>query len=462
MSVKGHTLVWHSQLPDWVASITNADQLRLALINHVFQEVLHYRGQVVAWDVVNEAVADTGQSLRSSVFYQVLGDSYIDDAFNAAHAADPDARLYYNDYGADGLGAKSDYVYRLVQGMLARGVPIHGVGLQMHTVPADAPSAVDIAANMQRLAALGLDVAITEMDVPTCTGDLDAQGRRFHDIVAACVAQPACKAITVWGLTDKYSWRNGTGCSAPRPLLFDDNYVAKLYPGARPGRAAGAGRQRRARAGRQPRELRPPTRRPGRDSSRALLQLFFEDQRLVLDAGVAEHHAAMARPGAHEAVQTLRRDAFTDEGGQAPLDDRLAELRQPVLVGLGRPRPRVPRRPRRARAGGAARRRAARARRRPCAAGGGSWPPSAEILTGFLERTGTSSRSIAVPPVAIASVRTLASWTSKGSIARPTPGCSRTRARWRRARTPTTPSPRRTRSRGAASATSRAAPSSAG
>ena len=157
----------------------------------------------------------------------MLGDSYLDDAFNAAHAADPDARLYYNDYGADGLGAKSDYIYRLVQGMLARGVPIHGVGFQMHTVPADAPSAVDIAANMQRLAALGLEVAITEMDVPTCAGDLDAQGRRFHDIVAACVAQPACKAITVWGLTDKYSWRNGTGCSAPRPLLFDDNYVAK-------------------------------------------------------------------------------------------------------------------------------------------------------------------------------------------------------------------------------------------
>jgi len=227
MGVRGHTLVWHSQLPDWVASITNADQLRLVLINHVFQEVLHYRGQVVSWDVVNEAVADTGQSLRSSVFYQLLGESYLDDAFNAAHAADPDARLYYNEYGAEGLGAKSEYVYRLVKAMLARGVPIHGVGLQMHTGPADAPSTVDIAANMQRLAALGLDVVISEMDVPICAGDLDAQSTRFHDIVAACVGQPACKAITVWGLTDKYSWRNGTGCSAPRPLLFDDNYIAK-------------------------------------------------------------------------------------------------------------------------------------------------------------------------------------------------------------------------------------------
>jgi endo-1,4-beta-xylanase len=227
MSVKGHTLVWHNQLPAWASSITSADQLRQALINHVFQEVLHYRGQVVAWDVVNEAVADSGQSLRSSVFSQLLGDSYLDDAFNAAHAADPDARLYYNEYGAEGLGAKSDYVYHLVQAMLARGVAIHGVGLQMHTGPADMPPTVDIAANMQRLAALGLEVAISEMDVPICAGDLDAQSSRFHDIVAGCVAQPACKAITVWGLTDKYSWRNGTGCSSPRPLLFDDNYVAK-------------------------------------------------------------------------------------------------------------------------------------------------------------------------------------------------------------------------------------------
>jgi endo-1,4-beta-xylanase len=227
MSVKGHTLVWHSQLPAWVSAITDANQLRAALINHVFQEALHYSGQVVAWDVVNEAVADSGTSLRSSIFYQLLGASYIDDAFNTAHAADPNARLYYNDYGAEGLGAKSDYVYHLVQGMLARGVPIHGVGLQMHTGTADTPSTVDIAANMQRLAALGLEVAITEMDVPTCADDLDAQSARFHDIVAACVAQPACKAITVWGLTDKYSWLNGTGCDLPRPLLFDDTYIAK-------------------------------------------------------------------------------------------------------------------------------------------------------------------------------------------------------------------------------------------
>jgi len=165
--------------------------------------------------------------LRGTVFQQWLGARYIDDAFIAANAADPYARLYYNDYGAEGLGAKSNYVYSMVQGMLARGVPIHGVGLQLHTGATDSPSVADVAANMQRLAALGLDVMLTEVDVQICTGDIEAQSRRFHDIVAGCVAQPFCRAVTVWGVTDKYSWRNGQTCATPRPLLFDDSYLPK-------------------------------------------------------------------------------------------------------------------------------------------------------------------------------------------------------------------------------------------
>jgi endo-1,4-beta-xylanase len=227
MQVKGHTLVWHSQLPTWVANIQDPTELRNAMINHITQVALHFRGRVIAWDVVNEAVADGGSSLRASLFLQRLGERYIDDAFIAANAADPFARLYYNDYGGEGMGAKSNAVYDLVKGMLARGVPIHGVGLEMHTGATDLPSTADIAANMQRLAALGLDVMITEMDVQICTGDLEAQSRRFHDIVAGCMAQPFCRAVTVWGITDKYSWRNGQTCELPRPLLFDDNYAQK-------------------------------------------------------------------------------------------------------------------------------------------------------------------------------------------------------------------------------------------
>jgi len=227
--VKGHTLVWHNQLPSWVPAIQDATDLHDAMISHITQVVSHYRGQVVAWDVVNEAVADSGQSLlRNTIFYQYLGAGYVDDAFNAAHAADPDARLYYNDYGAEGMNQKSDAVYSLVQGMLSRGVPINGVGLEMHTSPtAASPSATDIGKNMKRLADLGLDVLISEMDVQICASDLVAQSTRFHDIVAQCVAQPGCKAVTVWGVPDKYSWLNGQACATPHPLLFDDDYVAK-------------------------------------------------------------------------------------------------------------------------------------------------------------------------------------------------------------------------------------------
>jgi len=228
MLVKGHTLVWHSQLPSWVSEITDATDLRNAMIQHVTQVVSHFRGKVVAWDVVNEAWVDGGQSLRATVFTQYLGAGFIDEAFNAAHAADPNALLYYNDYGTEGMSAKANAVYSMVQGMLARGVPIHGVGLQMHTGATNAsPTVADLATNMQRLAALGLDVVISEMDVQICNGDLDAQSRRFHDIVAGCVAQPACKAVTVWGVPDKYSWRNGQSCPTPRPLLFDDDYLPK-------------------------------------------------------------------------------------------------------------------------------------------------------------------------------------------------------------------------------------------
>jgi endo-1,4-beta-xylanase len=228
MQVKGHTMVWHQQLPAWVSAIQDATELRNAMINHITQVGLHFRGKVISWDVVNEAMGDSGGQLRNDIFLQLLGARYIDDAFIAAHAADPYARLYYNDYGAEGTGAKSDAVYNLVQGMLARGVPIHGVGLQMHTGPTDvSPSAADLAGNMQRLAALGLDVMISELDVQICNSDTDTQGRRFHDIVAACKAQPFCRAVTVWGIPDKYSWRNGQTCATPKPLLFDDNYQAK-------------------------------------------------------------------------------------------------------------------------------------------------------------------------------------------------------------------------------------------
>jgi endo-1,4-beta-xylanase len=228
MKVKGHTLVWHSQLPAWVSSLTTADSLRKAMTNHISGVIAHFKGKVTAWDVVNEAWNDDGGSLRTSVFQQKLGNGYIDEAFQAAHAADPSAKLYYNDYSAEGNSAKANAVYIMVTDMKNRGIPIDGVGLQMHTKIANAnPSIAQLKANMDRLTALGLDVLISEMDTENCGNDNGGESTRYHDLVAACVAEARCTAVTLWGVTDKYSWLNGRSCAAAHGLVFDDNYAKK-------------------------------------------------------------------------------------------------------------------------------------------------------------------------------------------------------------------------------------------
>jgi len=228
MQVKGHTLVWHLQLPTWVGNLTSAAAVRSAMTNHITQVVTHFKGKVIGWDVVNEAWNDDGASLRADVFQRLLGAGYIDEAFQAARAADAAALLFYNDFGIEGSSAKANAAFAMIQSMKMRGIPIDGVGMQMHTRANDsAPSIAQFVANMRRYAALGLKIVVSELDVELCTGTLAAQQTRYHDIVAACLAEPACTAVTVWGITDKFSWLNGQNCPLAQGLLFDDNYVKK-------------------------------------------------------------------------------------------------------------------------------------------------------------------------------------------------------------------------------------------
>ncbi len=229
MQVKGHCLLWHQSLPQWVGTLS-PPELRIAVQDYIRTVAGHYRGQVRAWDVVNEAIDDSTLGLRSTVFSRGLGDDYIAEAFTLARQADPEAELVYNDYGGEGLGRKSDAIYALVKGLKERGVPIDGVGLQMHLQASSAPAAADVAANIRRLAALGLQVNISEMDVriadlPGAT-KLDRQKQVYHDVVAACVAEPRCEAVTLWGFTDAHSWIDTT-FGPDDPLLFDDQYRAK-------------------------------------------------------------------------------------------------------------------------------------------------------------------------------------------------------------------------------------------
>ncbi|MEU4305914.1 endo-1,4-beta-xylanase [Streptomyces rochei] len=218
MDVRGHTLVWHSQLPSWVGALGAAD-LRAAMNDHIDQVMGRYKGQIHSWDVVNEAFQDGGSGARrSSPFQDKLGDGYIEEAFRAARAADPAAKLCYNDYNTDGVNAKSTAVYTMVKDFKARGVPIDCVGFQGH-FNSNSPVPADLRANLQRFADLGVDVQITELDIE---GSGTAQADAYARVVDACLAVDRCTGITVWGVTDKYSWRSGG-----TPLLFDGNYDAK-------------------------------------------------------------------------------------------------------------------------------------------------------------------------------------------------------------------------------------------
>jgi len=205
--MRGHNLAWHSQQPSWVQNLSGT-ALRSAMVNHITQVATHFRGKIYAWDVVNEAFADGSGGGRRDSNLQRTGDDWIEVAFRTARSADAGAKLCYNDYNIDGVNAKSNAVFAMVQDFKSRGVPIDCVGFQGHLTNGP-PS--DYQANLQRFANLGVDVQVTELDI---SGASQADG--FATVVRSCLAVSRCTGITVWGIRDSDSWRTGEN-----PLLFD-------------------------------------------------------------------------------------------------------------------------------------------------------------------------------------------------------------------------------------------------
>lgn len=247
--VRGHTLVWHSQLPSWLStdggmtSTLSDAELRAVLKKHVQDEVRHFKGRIWAWDVVNEAFNDNGTP-RQDIWFKAFGNStdYIAQAMRWAHEVDPKAKLFYNDYNLEFTGPKSNAVYALVKELKAQRVPIDGVGFQGHL--STRYGFPDLRANLERFSALGVDVAMTEMDVRTSvapsttkpgsytstpTSPLAAytQQAYWSQSLQACLLVRHCISYTVWGVADSNSWIPGVFAGEGAALLWDDNYKPK-------------------------------------------------------------------------------------------------------------------------------------------------------------------------------------------------------------------------------------------
>ncbi|MEU0332045.1 endo-1,4-beta-xylanase [Streptomyces sp. NPDC006193] len=207
--VRGHTLAWHSQQPGWMQSLSGS-QLRQAMIDHINGVMAHYKGKIAQWDVVNEAFADGSSGGRRDSNLQRTGNDWIEVAFRTARAADPAAKLCYNDYNIeDWTWAKTQGVYAMVRDFKQRGVPIDCVGFQSH-FNSGSPYNSNFRTTLQNFAALGVDVAVTELDIQ------GASASTYANVTNDCLAVPRCLGITVWGVRDSDSWR-----SQDTPLLFN-------------------------------------------------------------------------------------------------------------------------------------------------------------------------------------------------------------------------------------------------
>jgi endo-1,4-beta-xylanase len=229
-TVRGHTLVWHSQNPAWLRedAFTPAE-LRAILRKHIIDEVSHFKGRIWHWDVVNEVFNEDGTP-RDTIWLRNLGPGYIADAFRWAHQADPQAKLFVNDYNNEGINPKSDAYYALVRQLKAEGVPVDGYGIQGHlAVQYGVPG--DILANLRRFEALGLQTAFTEVDVrmlmPADPVKVQAQAQGFTAMLQACLLSRRCVSYTLWGFTDRYSWVPGVFPAEGSATPMDENFAPK-------------------------------------------------------------------------------------------------------------------------------------------------------------------------------------------------------------------------------------------
>lgn len=247
MKVRGHTLVWHNQTPDWMflnedGSVTDRETLLERMKLHITTVMQHYKGQAYCWDVVNEVIADEGTELfRKSKWTEIIGDDFVEKAFEYAHEADPEALLFYNDYN-ESHPNKREKIFTLVKGLVDKGIPIHGIGLQAHW-NLTGPSYEDIRAALEKYATLGLEIHLTELDVSVFnyedrrtdltepTKDMQAlQAERYTELFKILREYShVISSITFWGAADDYTWLDDFPVKGRKnwPFVFDENQEPK-------------------------------------------------------------------------------------------------------------------------------------------------------------------------------------------------------------------------------------------
>ncbi|MGG4466536.1 endo-1,4-beta-xylanase [Paenibacillus alvei] len=230
--IRGHTLVWHRRIPEWLekGQFSKAE-MKSILKKHIQTIVGRYKGEIYAWDVVNEAFNEDG-TLKDSIWLRTIGKEYIALSYKWAHEADPNALLYYNDFNIEEINAKSDAVYGLFQYFKRNNIPIDGLGMQMHTSIADPYNLEKVKNNIARMGKLNLDVQITELDISLgrykknskVLGKLlNEQSAHYSDILNVCLATSTCTGFIMWGFTDKYTARKENEF----PLILDNEYKPK-------------------------------------------------------------------------------------------------------------------------------------------------------------------------------------------------------------------------------------------
>ncbi len=220
MQVRGHPLVWHRSLPDWVEETELADR-EVHMREFITRVMNRYSDAVTYWDVINEPISDDG-GLRDSLWLKAMGEQYMDIAFAQARELDPTAVLVLNEYDIGFSGQKFDDLLSLLDRLQARDVPVDAVGFQLH-VFSSYDQFDELAANMAAIAERGLDVHVTELDVAIVDDHSEQrQADVYKGIVDVCLAQPRCTVVQTWGFTDRYSFR-----TLQSPLYLDRDYAIK-------------------------------------------------------------------------------------------------------------------------------------------------------------------------------------------------------------------------------------------